>query len=187
MTSAVVLSSSTKANSVLDVSVNSNVAGQNTVAVPSLSSVSMSSLKFSLSSTLAISSSSLVALSSGMAKELSTPALPLVSSKLVSSLAVVPKSVARSSRPSRSESSPVAMSSSWALEQGIRTSVLPSVSSFLFSSLAISPSSLQRGYLSSVVVSTSLALDKRTTKTPSPSSVLLASSTMVSPRLGTLF
>ena len=184
MTSAAVLSSdhsSTKASSVLDVVGNSNMAGQNTAAVPSLSSVSMSSSKFSLSSTLAINSSPFVALSSAMAKELSTPELPLVSSKLASSLPVVSKSVVRSSRSPRSESSPVAMSSSWALEQG--ASVLPSVSSLLLSSLAISPSSLQRGYLSSVVVGTTQELDKSTTETPSPSSMLFAPLT----RLGTLF
>ena len=62
--------SSSKASSVLLISMSSIVAGQNTATVPSLSSVSMSSSKVFHSSTLALSSSSFVALSSGMAKEL---------------------------------------------------------------------------------------------------------------------
>ena len=139
MTSPAVLSSdhsSSKASSVLLIAMSSIVAGQNTATVPSLSSVSMSSSKVFHSSTFAMSSSSFVALSSSMA----TPALPLGSSKLVSSLPVVSKSVVRLSRPSRSESSPVAMSSSWAFEQG--TSVLPSVSSWLLLSSAISLSGI---------------------------------------------
>ena len=184
MTSPAVLSSdhsSTKASSVLLIAMSSIVAGQNTATVPSLSSVSMSSSKVFHSSTFAMSSSSFVALSSSMA----TPALPLGSSKLVSSLPVVSKSVARLSRPSRSESSPVAMSSSWAFEQG--TSVLPSVSSWLLLSSAVSLSSLHQSHLSFVVVSTTLAIDKSTPETPSPSSMLLASSTVVSKQSGTLF
>ena len=184
MTSPAVLSSdhsSSKASSVLLIAMSSIVAGQNTATVPSLSSVSMSSSKVFHSSTFARRSSSFVALRSSMA----TPALPLGSSKLVSSLPVVSKSVVRLSRPSRSESSPVAMSSSWAFEQG--TSVLPSVSSWLLLSSAVSLSSLHQSHLSFVVVSTTLAIDKSTPETPSPSSMLLASSTVVSKQSGTLF
>ena len=184
MTSPAVLSSdhsSSKASSVLLIAMSSIVAGQHTATVPSLSPVSMSSSKVFHSSTFAMSSSSFVALSSSMA----TPPLPLGSSKLVSSLPVVSKSVARLSRPSRSESSPVAMSSSWAFEQG--TSVLPSVSSWLLLSSAVSLSSLHQSHLSFVVVSTTLAIDKSTPETPSPSSMLLASSTVVSKQSGTLF
>ena len=184
MTSPAVLSSdhsSSKASSVLLIAMSSIVAGQNTATVPSLSSVSMSSSKVFHSSTFAMSSSSFVALSSSMA----TPALPLGSSKLVSSLPVVSKSVVRLSRPSRSESLPVATSSSWAFEQG--TSVLPSVSSWLLLSSAVSLSSLHQSHLSFVVVSTTLAIDKSTPETPSPSSMLLASSTVMSKQSGTLF
>ena len=184
MTSPAVLSSdhsSSKASSVLLIAMSSIVAGQNTATVPSLSSVSMSSSKVFHSRTFAISSSSFVALSSSMA----TPALPLGSSKLVSSLPVVSKSVVRLSRPPRSESSPVAMSSSWTFEQG--TSALPSVSSWLLLSSAISVSSLYQRHLSFVVVSTTPAIDKSTPETPSPSYMLLTSSTVVSQQLGTLF
>ena len=184
MTSPAVLSSdhsSSKASSVLLIAMSSIVAGQNTATVPSLSSVSMSSSKVFHSSTFAMSSSSFVALSSSMA----TPALPLGSSKLVSSLPVVSKSVVRLSRPPRSESSPVAMSSSWTFEQG--TSALPSVSSWLLLSSAISVSSLYQSHLSFVVVSTTPAIDKSTPETPSPSYMLLTSSTVVSQQLGTLF
>ena len=182
MTSPAVLSSdhsSSKASSVLLIAMSSIVAGQNTATVPSLSSVSMSSSKVFHSSTFAMSSSSFVALSSSMA----TPALPLGSSKLVSSLPVVSKSVVRLSRPPRSESSPVAMSSSRAFEQG--TSVLPSVSSWLLLSSAVSLSSLHQSHLSFVVVSNTLTIDKSTPETPSPSSMLLA--TVVSQQSGTLF
>ena len=188
MTSPVVLSSdhsSSKASRVLLIAMSSIVAGQNTAIVPSMSSVSMSSSNVFHSSTFPISSSSFVAVSCRMAKQLSTPALPLRSSKLVSSLHVVSKSVVRLSRPSRSESLPVAMSSSWALEQG--TSVLPSVSSWLLLSSAISLSSLHQKHLSCVVASTTLAIDKSTPETPLPSSMLLASSTVVSKQSGTLF
>ena len=188
MTSPAALSldhSSSKASSILLIAMSSIVAGQNTVTVPSLSSVSMSPSKGFHSSTFARSSSSFVALSSSKAKELTTPALPLGSSKLVSSLPVVSKSGFRLSRPPSSESSPVAMSSSWALEQG--TSVFPSVSSWLLLSSAISLSSLRQSHLSFVVVSTTLAIDKSTPETPSPSSMLLASSTVVSRQSGTLF
>ena len=184
MTSPAVLSSdhsSSKASSVLLIAMSSIVAGQNTATVPSLSSVSMSSSKVFHSSTFAMSSSSFVALSSSMA----TPALPLGSSKLVSSLPVVSKSVVRLSRPPRSESSPVAMSSSWTFEQG--TSALPSVSSWLLLSSAISVSSLYQSHLSFVVVSTTPAIDKSTSETPSPSYMLLTSSIVVSQQLGTLF
>ena len=97
----------------------------------------------------------------------------------------LPYTVHRLSRPPRSESSPVAISSSWAFEQG--TSVLPSVSSWLLLSSAISLSSLHQSHLSFVVASTTLAIDKSTTETPSPSSMLLASSTVVSQQSGTLF
>ena len=184
MTSPSMLSSvhsSSKASSVLLIAMSSIVAGQNTATVPSLSSVSMSSSKVFHSSTFARSSSSFVALRSSMA----TPALPLGSSKLVSSLPVVSKSVVRLSRPSRSESLPVATSSSWAFEQG--TSVLPSVSSWLLLSSAVSLSSLHQSHLSFVVVSTTLAIDKSTPETPSPSSMLLESSTVMSKQSGTLF
>ena len=182
MTSPAVLSSdhsSSKASSVLLIAMSSIAAGQNTATVPSLSSVSMSSSNVFHSSTFAMSSSSFVALSSRMV----TPALPLGSSKLVSSLPVVSKSIVRLSRPSRSESSPVAMSSSWALEQG--TSVLPSLSSWLLSSSAISLSGLHQSHLSFVEVSTILEIDKSTPETPSLSSMLLASSTVVSQQAGT--
>ena len=173
--------SSSKASSVLLISMSSIVAGQNTATVPSLSSVSMSSSKVFHSSTFAMSSSSFVALSSSMA----TPALPLGSSKLVSSLPVVSKSVARLSRSSRSESSSVAMNSSWAFEQG--TSAVTSVSSLLLSSSTISASSLQQSHLTAVVVGTTLEIDKSTPETPSPSSMLLPSSTVGSQQSGTLF
>ena len=43
------------------------------------------------------------------------------------------------------------------------------------------------GHLSSVVMSTTLAIDKSTPETPSPSPMLLASSTVVSQQSGTLF
>ena len=184
MTSPAVLSSdhsSSKASSVLLIAMGSIVAGQNTATVPSLSSVSMSSSKVFHSRTFAMSSSSFVALNSSMA----TPALPLGSSKLVSSLPVVSKSVVPLSRLPRSESSPVAMSSSWTFEQG--TSALPSVSSWLLLSSAISVSSLYQSHLSFVVVSTTPAIDKSTPETPSPSYMLLTSSTVVSQQLGTLF
>ena len=173
--------SSSKASSVLLISMSSIVAGQNTATVPSLSSVSMSSSKVFHSSTFAMSSSSFVALSSSMA----TPALPLGSSKLVSSLPVVSKSVARLSRSSRSESSSVAMNSSWTFEQG--TSAVTSVSSLLLSSSTISASSLQQSHLTAVVVGTTLEIDKSTPETPSPSSMLLPSSTVGSQQSGTLF
>ena len=59
--------------------------------------------------------------------------------------------------------------------------------SLIVLSSAISLRSLPRGHLSSVVMNTTLAIDKSTPETPSPSSMLLVSSTVVSQRSGTLF
>ena len=189
MTSASVLSSdhtNSKSTGVLDAAVNSNVASQNTAAVPSSSSLSMSSSKDFHSSTLAISSSPFEVLSAGMANKQTIAPLTLVSSELVTSSVLVSTSVVPSSALSRSYSSSVAtMSSNLITEQG--TSALPSVSSLIVLSSAISLSSLPRGHLSSVVMNTTLAIDKSTPETPSPSSMLLASSTVVSQQSGTLF
>ena len=147
MTSASVLSSdhtNSKSTGVLDAAVNSNVASQNTAAVPSSSSLSMPSSKDFHSSTLDISSSPFAALFAGMANKQTITPLTLVSSVLVTPLVPV------------------------------------STSTF-------SLSRFQQIHLSSVVVSTTLAIDKSAPETPSPSSMLLASSTVVSQQSGTLF
>ena len=182
MTSASVLSSdhtNSKSTGVLDAAVNSNVASQNTAAVPSSSSLSMSSSKDFHSSTLAISSSPFEVLSAGMANKQTITPSTLVLSVLVTSSVLVSTSVVPSSALSRSYSSSVAtMSSNLITEQS--TSALPSVSSLIVLSSAISLSSLPRGHLSSVVMNTTLAIDKSTPETPSPSSMLLLSSTVVS-------
>ena len=192
MTSASVLSSdhtNSKSRGLLDAAVNSNEVSQNTAAVPSSSSLSMSSSKDFHSSTLAISSSPFEVLSAGMANKQTITPLTLVSSVLVTSSVLVSTSVVPSSALSRSYSSSVAtMSSNLITEQG--TSALPSVSSLIVLSSAISLSSLSslpRGHLSSVVMNTTLAIDKSTPETPSPSSMLLVSSTVVSQQSGTLF
>ena len=165
---------------------NSNEVSQNTAAVPSSSSLSMSSSKDFHSSTLAISSSPFEVLSAGMANKQTITALTLVSSVLATSSVLVSTSVVPSSALSRSYSSSVAtMSSNLITEQG--TSALPSVSSLTVLSSAISLRSLPRGHLSSVVMNTTLAIDKSTPETPSPSSMLLVSSTVVSQQSGTLF
>ena len=189
MTSASVLSSdhtNSKSRGLLDAAVNSNEVSQNTAAVPSSSSLSMSSSKDFHSSTLAISSSPFEVLSAGMANKQTITPLTLVSSVLVTSSVLVSTSVVPSSTLSRSYLSSVAtMSSNLITEQG--TSALPSVSSLIVLSSAISLSSLPRGHLSSVVMNTTLAIDKSTPETPSPSSMLLVSSTVVSQQSGTLF
>ena len=188
MTSASVLSSdhtNSKSRGLLDAAVNSNEVSQNTAAVPSSSSLSMSSSKDFHSSTLAISSSPFEVLSAGMANKQTITPLTLVSSVLVTSSVLVSTSVVPSSALSRSYSSSVAtMSSNLITEQG--TSALPSVSSLIVLSSAVSLSSLPRGHLSSVVMNTTLAIDKSTPETPSPS-MLLVSSTEVSQQSGTLF
>ena len=189
MTSASVLSSdhtNSKSRGLLDAAVNSNEVSQNTAAVPSSSSLSMSSSKDFHSSTLAISSSPFEVLSAGMANKQTITPLTLVSSVLVTSSVLVSTSVVPSSALSRNDSSSVAkMSSNLMTEQG--TSAVTSVSSLLLSSSTISVSSLQQSYLSSFVVSTTLAIDRSTPETPSPSSMLLVSSTVVSQQSGTLF
>ena len=189
VTSASVLSSdhtNSKSTGVLDAAVNSNVASQNTAAVPSLSSLSMSSSKDFHSSTLAISSSPFEVLSAGMANKQTITPLTLVSSVLVTSSVLVSTSVVPSNALSRSDSSSVAtMSSNLITEQG--TSAVTSVSSVLLSSSTISASSLQQSHLTAVVVGTTLAIGKSAPETPSPSSMLLASSTVVSQQSGTLF
>ena len=189
MTSASVLSSdhtNSKSRGLLDAAVNSNEVSQNTAAVPSSSSLSMSSSKDFHSSTLAISSSPFEVLSAGMANKQTITPSTLVLSVLVTSSVLVSTSVVPSSTLPRSDSSSVAaMSSNLITEQG--TSALPSVSSLIVLSSAISLSSLPRGHLSSVVMNTTLAIDKSTPETPSPSSMLLVSSTVVSQWSGTLF
>ena len=189
MTSASVLSSdhtNSKSRGVLNAALNSNVASQNTAAVPSSSSLSMSSSKDFHSSTFTISSSPFEVLSVVMANKQTITHLTLVSSVLVTSSVLVSTSVVPSSALSRSDSSSAAtMSSNLIPEQG--TSALPSVSFVTVLSSAISLSSLPRGHLSSVVMNTSLTIDKSTPETPSPSSMLLVSSTVVSQRSGTLF
>ena len=189
MTSASVLSSdhtNSKSRGLLDAAVNSNEVSQNTAAEPSSSSLSMSSSKDFHSSTLAISSSPFEVLSAGMANKQTITPLKLVSSVLVTSSVLVSTSVVPSSALSRNDSSSVAtMSSNLITEQG--TFAVTSVSSLLLSSSTVSVSSLQQIHLSSVVVSTTLAIGKSTTETPSPSSTLLASSTVVSQQSGTLF
>ena len=181
MTSASGLSSdhtNSKSTGVLDAAVTSNVASQNTAAVPSLSSLSMSSSKDFHSSTLAISSSPFEVLSAGMASKQTIAPLTLVSSVLVTSSVLWSTSVFPSSALSRSDSSSVATKSSNLItEQG--TFALPSASSLIL----LSP----RGHLSSVVMNYTLAIDKGTPETASPSSMLLAYSTMVSQQSGTLF
>ena len=189
MTSASVLSSdhtNSKSTGVLDLAVSSNEASQNTAAVPPSSSLSMSSPKDFQSSTLAISSSPFEALSAGMANKQTITPLTLVSSVLVTSSVLVSTSVVPSNPLSRSDSSSVAtMSSNLITEQG--TSAVTSVSSLLLSSSTISASSLQQSHLTAVVVGTTLAIGKSAPETPSPSSMLLASSTVVSQQSGTLF
>ena len=189
MTSASGLSSdhtNSKSTGVLDAAVNSNVASQNTAAVPSSSSLSMSSSKDFHSSTLAISSSPFEVLSAGMANKQTITPLTLVSSVLVTSSVLVSTSVVPSNPLSRGDSSSVVtMSSNLITEQG--TSAVTSVSSLLLSPLSVSVSSLQQSHLSAVVVGTTLAVDKSTTETPSPSPMLLASSTVVSQQSGMLF
>ena len=153
--------------------------------VPSLSSLLMSSSKDFHSSTLAISSSPFEVLSAGMANKQTITPLTFLSSLLVTSSVLVSTSVVPSSALSRSYSSFVAtMSSNLMTEQG--KSALPSVSSLIVLSSAISLNSLPRGHLSSVVMNTTLAIDKSTPETPSPS-MLLVSSTEVSQQSGTLF
>ena len=128
MTSASVLSSdhtNSKSRGLLDAAVNSNEVSQNTAAVPSSSSLSMSSSKDFHSSTLAISSSPFEVLSAGMANKQTIAPLTLVSSELVTSSVLVSTLVVPSSALSRSYSSSVAtMSSNLITEQG--TSALPS-------------------------------------------------------------
>ena len=168
MTSASVLSSdhaNSKSTGVLNAAVNSNVASQNTAAVPSSSSLSMSSSKDFHSSTLAISSSPFEVLSAGMANKQTIAPLTLVSSELVTSSVLVSTSVVPSSALSRSDSSSVAtMSSNLITEQG--TSAVTSVSSLLLSSSTISASSLQQSHLTAVVVGTTLAIGKTRLKHP---------------------
>ena len=189
MTSASVLSSdntNSKSTGVLDAAVNSNVVSQNTAAVPSSSSLSMSSSKDFHSSTLDISSSPFAALCAGMANKQTITPLTLVSSVLVTPSVPVSTSVVPSSALSRSDSSSVAtMSSNLITEKD--TFALTSVSSLLLLLSTFSLSRFQQIHLSSVVVSTTLAIDKSTPETPSPSSMLLASSTVVSQQSGTLF
>ncbi|CAH3166510.1 unnamed protein product, partial [Porites lobata] len=182
MTSASGLSSdhaNSKSTGVLNAAVNSNVASQNTAAVHSSSSLSMSSSKDFHSSRLAISSSPFEVLSAGMANRQTITPLTLVSSVLVTSSVLVSTSVVPSNPLSRSDSSSVAtMSSNLITEQG--TSAVTSVSSLLLSSSTISASSLQQSHLTAVVVGTTLAIGKSAPETLSPSSMLLASSTVVS-------
>ena len=105
MTSTSVLSSdhtNSKLTGVLDAAVNSNVASQNTAAVPSSSSLSMSSSKDFHSSTLAISSSPFEVLSAGMANKQAITPLTLVSSVLATSSVLVSTSVVPASALSRS-------------------------------------------------------------------------------------
>ena len=189
MTSASGLSSdhtNSKSTGVLDAAVNSNVASQNTAAVPSLSSLSMSSSKDFHLSTLAMSSSPFEVLSAGMANKQTITPLTLVSSVLMTSSVLVSTSVVPSSALSRSDSSSVAtMSSNLITEQG--TSGVTSESSLLLPSSTISVSSLQQSHLTAVVVGTTLAIDQSTPETPSPSSMLLVSSTVVSHQSGMLF
>ena len=189
MTSASGLSSdhtNSKSTGVLDAAVNSNLASQNTAAVPSLSSLSMSSSKDFHSSTLAVSSSPFEVLSAGMANKQTITPSTLVLSVLVTSSVLVSTSVVPSSALPRSDSSSVAtMSSNLITEQG--TSGVTSVSSLLLSSSTISVSSLQQSHLTAVVVGTTLAIDKSTPETPSPSSMLLVSSTVVSHQSGMFF
>ena len=101
------------------------------------------------------------------------------------STASEPGLIPSSALPRSDSSSVPTMSSNLMTKQG--TSAVTSVSSLLLSSSTISVSSLQQSHLSSFVVSTTLAIDKSTPETPSPSSMLLASSTVVSQQSGTLF
>ncbi|CAH3190266.1 unnamed protein product, partial [Porites evermanni] len=111
MTSASVLSSdhtNSKSRGLLDAAVNSNEVSQNTAAVPSSSSLSMSSSKDFHSITLAIRSSPFEVLSAGMANKQTITPLTLVSSVLVTSSVLVSTSVVLSSALSRSYPSSVA-------------------------------------------------------------------------------